>query len=252
MTGTDAIKFEVEHAALTDCGRVRRQNEDNWSADPAAGLYVVSDGLGGHAAGELASKIVVETLPLLLQQRLPPAGSLAGATETVREALRELSRAVYRQTQREPALEGMGATVVLAVVRHASALIAHVGDSRAYRFRGGVLERLTRDHSLVQILVDYGEITPEEATRHPARGCVTRSVGMLGDPLPECRLVDLHPGDRLLLCSDGLVGMVDDAEICDILATGGSLDAVCHRLIDAANDAGGRDNITVLLVEGKG
>ena len=246
------MKFELEHAALTDCGLVRHHNEDNWSADSTAGIYVVADGLGGHTAGELASKIVVEALPLLLKPRLPAIGSLAGVTDTVREAVREVSRQVFQETQKDPTLYGMGATVVMAVVRQTSALVAHLGDSRAYRFRHGLLERLTRDHSVVQLLVDYGEITAEQAAIHPARGCVTRSVGMTGEAMPECRLIDLDPGDRLLLCSDGLVGMVSDTGIYEILAQGGSLETVCHRLVEAANDAGGRDNITVLLVAGKG
>lgn len=241
--------IRVTHAALTDRGRVRRRNEDNWSADAAAGLYVVSDGLGGHSAGELASKIVVEALPLLLKERLPPSGDLINAVKPASGALRDLSRQVYEQTRGEPGLEGMGATVVLAVVRGAQALIVHLGDSRAYRFHNGRLGRLTNDHSVVQLLIDYGEITPDEARTHPARGCVTRSVGMAGEPVPECRLVELQPGDRLLLCTDGLVGMLVDEEISRILAAGGELEAVCRRLVDAANEAGGRDNVTVLMLE---
>ena len=243
------MSCEIEHAALTDRGRVRRRNEDNWSADPTAGIYVVSDGLGGQSAGALASQIVVETLPLLLRKRLPRAGDLAVAADLVRGVLCELSRQVYRQTQGEPGLEGMGATVVLAVVRETQALLAHLGDSRAYWFRDGRLERLTSDHSVVQLLIDDGEISPEQARTHPARGCVTRSVGMAGEPLPECRLVELQPGDRLLLCTDGLIGMVDDRSLGQILAAEGELKTACQRLIEAANEAGGKDNITVLLLE---
>lgn len=192
----------------------------------------------------------VETLPRLLRDRLARIKALGGskAKACVKAALCQLSNRLYQQAHDEPGLDGMGATVVLALVRGAKALIAHMGDSRAYLYRDGLFEQLTRDHSIVQLLVDNDEIGPEDAATHPAQGQITRYVGMEGEPLPDVRLVQLRSGDRLLLCSDGLTGMLSDEQILSILAKNCEPDAACRRLIDAANDAAGTDNITVVLV----
>jgi len=244
------VSLKIEHAGLTDKGRVRDHNEDNWATDPAHGLYIVSDGLGGQLAGEVASKIVVETLPAMLRQRLTDVADLAEpfAYQQLLEAIAELSHQVYEQTKGQLGLEGMGATVVLALIRDSKALIAHMGDSRAYLLRDGKLKRLTRDHSIVQLLIDNGEIKPEQAVTHPARGRVTRSIGMEGEPLPEARVLQIKSGDRLLLCSDGLVGMLTDKKIQSILKNGTDPAATSRRLIDAANEAGGKDNVTAVII----
>jgi len=199
----------------------------------------------------LASKIVVETLPRLLQKRMARVRNLGSpkAAKRLHDALTELSTQVYRETHGEPGLEGMGATVVLALVRDAKALVGHMGDSRAYLLRGSQLERLTKDHSIVQLLLDVGEISPEEAATHPARGQVTRSVGMEGEPLPEVRHVELRPADRLLLCTDGLTGLLSDDEILQILQSESEPEAACRHLIDAANQAGGKDNVTAVVLD---
>jgi serine/threonine protein phosphatase PrpC len=244
------MKVKVRHAGLTDQGRVREQNEDTWAADQKEGLYLVSDGIGGQVAGAMASRIVAETLPGLIRQGLSGISDLAdpAATRRVGEAISQLSRELQQQTHGKPGLEGMGATVVLGLVRNSKALIAHMGDSRAYLWRKGRLEQLTKDHSIIQLLLDNGEIKPEEVSTHPARGWMTRSVGMAGEPLPELRLLDLHPGDRLLLCTDGLTAMVSDVVILSILNGHSQPKEICRRLVDAANEAGGKDNITVVLV----
>lgn len=142
----------------------------------------------------------------------------------------------------------MGSTVVCALVRGNKALVAHLGDSRAYLLRAGRLKQLTRDHTLVEVLLHSGEITLEEAATHPARGRLTRAVGMAGEALPQTRLFELRPGDLVMLSTDGLTGMVNDGQILSILTQPLSLDLRCQRLIDAANAAGREDNITVVLL----
>jgi protein phosphatase len=240
----------IRYAGQTDTGRVRTENEDRWFADPERGLFLVSDGIGGAFAGGLASRIVVETLPPLLHEgmaRIKAIGS-SKAKECVKAALCELSNRLFQQARNQAGLAGMGATVAMALMRGSQALIAHMGDSRAYLYRNALFLQLTRDHSLVQLLVDNDEIRPEDAATHPAHGQITRYVGMEGDPLPDVRLVKLRSGDRLLLCTDGLTAMLSDHQILSILANNREADAACHQLVDAANEAGGKDNITVVLI----
>ena len=164
-------------------------------------------------------------------------------------ALAGLSADIRSRTEGLPGLEGMGATVVLALVCGNRALIAHIGDSRAYRHRQGSkgsLELLTKDHSVVQMLIERREVTRSEVHSHPARSQLTRFVGMPGEPLPEVRCIELRPGDRLLLCSDGLTNMVCDMELFEVLGLGLSSEKICKRLVAAANRAGGRDNVSVV------
>jgi len=245
------VTVRIRHAGRTDRGRVRAHNEDAWVADPQQGLYVVADGMGGEFAGALAAKVVVETLPSLLRQKMAGIEDFArpGAATPLLAALAELSHRLRQETEHQPGLAGMGATVVLALIRGAQALVAHLGDSRAYLLRGGGLERLTRDHSLVQLLLDGGEITPAEAATHSARGQLTRNVGMAGEPLPEARVLALSPGDRLLLCTDGLTGMLSDAELPALAGPNQGPEETCARLVQAANEAGGKDNVTVVVMD---
>ncbi|MBF0336891.1 MAG: Stp1/IreP family PP2C-type Ser/Thr phosphatase [Nitrospirae bacterium] len=244
----------ISYAGLTDKGRIRKRNEDNWSVDPEKGVYIVSDGMGGHAAGDLASRLVVEMLPILLNKRMKDVTTLnsAKATEQLNVALTELNEQVRSVSKSKPGLSGMGATVVLLLVRDMTALLAHMGDSRAYLLRNGKFKQLTMDHSVIQVLINSGEITPEEASTHPARGKITRCIGMAGDALPETMLLELKPGDRILLCSDGLTGMLADNTIMDIIGEYRDNKAACQTLIDSANNAGGLDNITVVLVDCQG
>lgn len=244
----------LRYAGQTDRGLVRQRNEDNWLVWLEKGLFIVSDGMGGHAGGQVASTIVVQTLSRLLEQRLGDVGDWAApaVAQTLTAALVDLSNRVRDESRQQPGLVGMGATVVVVLIREAQALLAHLGDSRAYRWRDGHLEQLTVDHSIVQLLIDTGEITREEATVHPARGQVTRYVGMEGEALPETRLLVLSPGDRLLLCSDGLTDMVADGELVTQLQAHPEPHAACRALIDAAKTAGGRDNITVLVIDYSG
>ena len=235
---------------LSDRGRVRERNEDRWSAHADLGLFIVSDGMGGRPAGEVASEVVVATLPTLVAHHFGahPDLDAPDAPQRLRTVLTELSADLREGSQDTPRLAGMGATAVVALVSQATALIAHVGDSRAYLLSARGLHRLTRDHSLAQALIDAGAITAQQAAGHPARGQLTRHMGMVGEALPDARRVALQPDDRLLLCSDGLTDMLDDARIQDVLDRSPDPEHACHALVEAANDAGGTDNITVLVI----
>ena len=255
------MSFRILHSGLTDTGRVRAGNEDAWAADPAQGLYIVADGMGGHNAGEIAAQLVVHSLPKLVRKRIGNGGGNGDGTAAspprtakalarrLRSAVARLNREVYEHSMSDPDLRGMGATVVAVMVRGTEAVVVHLGDSRAYLLRDGKLKPLTKDHSVVQALIDLGEITEAEAATHPERNRITASVGMPGDATPDTKRVHLREGDKLLLCSDGLANMVADAEIGQILGRRRSPEMVCQDLVDAANVAGGHDNITAVVVE---
>jgi serine/threonine protein phosphatase PrpC len=244
------MRLTIRYAGLTDRGRVRQTNEDSWVADPKQGLFIVADGMGGEFAGALASRAVVATLPELVRKQFATTKCFEykRARQQIAEAIATLSKQLHQQTHNTPGLEGIGSTVVCALVRGSQALVAHMGDSRAYQLRGGRLKRLTTDHTLIQALLHAGDINPREAATHPARGQLTRSVGMPGEPLPVSRLLQLRPGDLLMLCTDGLTGMLGDNQIFSILKNPGPLDIQCRRLVEGANGAGGMDNVTVLLI----
>jgi PPM family protein phosphatase len=240
----------IGYAGLSDVGRVRTDNEDHWFADPLQGLYLVADGIGGAVAGGLAAQIVAEVLPPLLRRKLRATENLAApeTAQRVAAALVELSQQLHQKSQATQGLKGMGSTVVLALVHGLHAVVAHLGDSRAYLLHAGRLECLTKDHTLAQLLADRGQITSHELATHSARGQLTRFVGMGTESLPDARLVTLAPGDRLLLCSDGLSSMLSDPQIRDILSQQAAPETACRQLIAAANHAGGKDNITAVVL----
>lgn len=213
-------------------------------------MFIVSDGMGGRVAGELASKIVVEVFPDFLFERLQQHQALDTVTskQIVVQALCELSEMIQRESSKRPDFFGLGATVVMALIRRSYMLLAHVGDSRAYLFRDNTLRLLTKDHSIIQLLIDMGQLKPEDAATHPSRSQITQFMGMEGKVVPDVQGIELQPGDRLLLCSDGLTGMIADADIEKILKQPASPEGTCQALIDAANDAGGKDNISVILI----
>lgn len=238
-------------SALSHPGAVRARNEDAFVLLPACDLYAVSDGIGGQPHGDVASRIVVDALPgLLCDPRTGHVPSDPDLLELCRDGLRLLSRRVRAEAGRRPGWAGMGATVVLVLIRGAHATVAHLGDSRAYLFRAGSLLRLTTDHSVVELLVRRGEITVAEARRHPARGQITRFVGMPNELDAEATGVDLLPRDRLLLCSDGLTGVIEDSGLASALAsTAGDPGAACRRLLEEALAVGAPDNVTVLVAD---
>jgi serine/threonine protein phosphatase PrpC len=223
----------AEHAALSDVGRAREANEDSFLERPP--LFAVADGMGGAQAGEVASRIAVETL----------AGATSG--HDVRRAIEQANERIHESAQRDRDRAGMGTTVTAAWVGPGALTIAHVGDSRAYRLRDGALEQLTEDHSLVGSLVRMGTITPAEADDHPQRSVILRAVGVDGQVEVDVEEHETIPGDVYLLCSDGLSGMVRDEVIEETLALDAPLTGMAGMLIELANASGGRDNITAVL-----
>lgn len=228
----------AETAWKTDTGRQRRDNEDN--AFARAPIFVVADGMGGAQAGEVASRIAIEAF----EQGLPDSGS---AEERLADRVREANRRIYERSRSEHERAGMGTTLTAAYVDDAHLAIAHVGDSRAYRFRDGSLERLTQDHSLVEELVRQQKLTPEQAAEHPQRSIITRALGPEPDVEVDTWTYPARAGDILLLCSDGLTSMVSEERVAEIVASSESLQRSADELVDEANEAGGRDNITVVL-----
>jgi serine/threonine protein phosphatase PrpC len=229
----------AESAKDTDVGRQRRVNEDSLLVRPP--LFVVADGMGGHQAGEVASGLAVEAFTAGLPDGGDPAEfRLAGLIQTANRQIHDTSRSDAEHA-------GMGTTITAAYVDLESVAIAHVGDSRAYRWRDSELERLTDDHSLVEELIRQGKLTAEEAEEHPQRSIVTRALGPEPDVQVDTKTVPARDGDVFLLCSDGLTGMIGEAGLARVLAGGGTLDTQVRALVAAANEAGGRDNITVVL-----
>lgn len=222
----------------TDTGRQRRDNED--SAFVRAPLFVVADGMGGAQAGEVASAMAVEAF----HQDLPDEGS---PEERLTARIRSANRRIYDVSRTEHEHAGMGTTLTAVYLADDYLAVAHVGDSRAYIFRDGALTRLTQDHSLVEELVRQGKLTEAQAAEHPQRSIITRALGIESDVDVDTWSYPMRAGDVVLLCSDGLTSMISEEQVAGILAAEASLDRAGDRLIAAANDAGGRDNITVVL-----
>lgn len=242
---------DIEFSALTDVGRLRANNEDAVVVDEEHGVVVLADGMGGYNAGEVASALAVEMISAELGRWLQQASAVATMRD-VRRAMEicvdSANREIFDTANTHEAYTGMGTTLVMAVVHGATLAVGHVGDSRAYRWRAGELVQLTRDHSLLQEQLDIGLITPEEAATSANRNLVTRALGVEDTVLLDVQEVPLEAGDIYLLCSDGLNDMLADADIAAALDAAEALDTLCRRLIDSANDAGGRDNVSVALI----
>lgn len=241
----------VRAAGITDIGKTRLGNEDAFALLVNQRLYIVADGMGGQNAGALASEIVVKTLPKMIERRLEDESGhdVELMSNHLQDTILSLSQRVWKEAQSRHDLAGMGATVVVASVYPDHTFIAHMGDSRAYLFRHGELRQLTQDHSVVAILLRQGEITAEEAKHHPARGRISRYVGMEAEAYPDVQCFPTAVGDRLLLCTDGLTGMVSDSVIREVLSEFPDPDRACRVLVEAANVAGGKDNITAVVVD---
>lgn len=231
-------------AGFSHQGQLRPHNEDAFLADPERGLLAVADGMGGHAAGEVASRLAIEAVSRVFDD-LPAGGD--DVAERLRHAVEEANRGIAGEIERNPEFRGMGTTLVVAAAAGPRCLIAHVGDSRAYLVREGQIRQLTVDHSFVNELVRLGMLSREQAARDPRRNVVTRALGSSGMVMPDILEQDMNPGDLLLLCSDGLNTMVPDEKILEALAGATDLEACGQALVQAANAAGGEDNITVVL-----
>ena len=249
------MPITIELHAAVDPGRARSNNEDAVAVDDAVSLAVLADGMGGYNAGEVASKMATEFVSSELGRWLREASAQASDAEVRRATdicVDNANRAIFNAANSNPQYAGMGTTLVVALFRQSRLLVGHVGDSRAYRLRGGRLQQITRDHSLLQEQIDAGLITPEQAAFSANKNLVTRAVGVEDTVLLETHLHEVQPGDLYLLCSDGLSDMLSDASIAQTLQMHDSLPTMGRALVDAANEAGGKDNISLVLARASG
>jgi protein phosphatase len=253
-----SLRGKIIFAEITHTGRVREHNEDAIGSNADAGLMVLADGMGGYNAGEVASGIAVQTVTELAmaganrEQRdeIDPHSGLMRQSIVLRDAVYRANKIIFQTAQSQTHCEGMGTTIVACMFYDNKVSIAHVGDSRAYRLRGGAFEQMTLDHSLLQELVDRGFYSEEEAQRSTNRNYVTRALGVEPSVEVEVHEYEVLPDDVYLLCSDGLPDMVEDEDIHLTISTfNASLDVVGQQLIDLANNHGGRDNVSVMLAQ---
>lgn len=243
------MSIRWEATGRSDPGRVRQQNEDHFLLDPARGLFLVADGMGGHAAGEIASELAARTVGEMLGEAVDRDTDEAEMEAALRASFAAAHRAIVAFCARSPRSRGMGTTLTTCILRASGTFhLGHIGDSRAYRLRGGTLKQLTRDHTWVQEEVDAGRLSPAAARAHRHAHVITRALSAETRDEPDVLAGHTLPGDLLLLASDGLTGMLGDEEIAHILRGEGSLDERTEALVREANRAGGADNITVLLV----
>jgi len=254
------LRGKIDFAELTDTGRVREHNEDAIGSIGDIGLMVLADGMGGYNAGEVASGIAVQIVTNLAAEGanreerddIDPHSGMMRQSIVLRDAIYRANKIIYQTAQSQTHCEGMGTTIVACMFYDDKISIAHVGDSRAYRIRGGQLDQVTLDHSLLQELVDRGFYSAEEAQRSTNRNYVTRALGVEPTVEVEVHEYEVLPDDIYLLCSDGLCDMVEDDDIHLTISTfNASLDVVGQQLVDLANDHGGRDNVSVMLAQVK-
>lgn len=238
-------------AGRSDVGRVRQGNEDAFFTDTQRGVFIVADGMGGHVAGEVASAIVTQTVGPGVGQALEQGLRGSELQNRTLELIKEANQAILERADNEPEKRGMGTTLtLLTLVPDSEYFMDQVGDSRGYLLRDGQLQQVTRDHTVVQQQVDRGALTPEQAREHPLSHILTRALGTEENVEADSYGDAVRPGDIFLLCSDGLSGMLSDDRINEILATPtDELQEIADALVDAANDAGGLDNVTAVVVK---
>ncbi|MDP9122099.1 MAG: Stp1/IreP family PP2C-type Ser/Thr phosphatase [Acidobacteriota bacterium] len=248
--------LRVKACGLSDVGLTRVHNEDYFEIDPRHRLYVVADGMGGHSHGEVAAQLAVRAIHDFIEKSsdrdttwpAKPDPRLRRHSNLLKHAVRTAHDNVLRAISKDGTLHGMGTTVVGLLLSGGIAAVAHVGDSRAYRLRGGRLELLTQDHTWVNEQVVAGLLSKEQARSHPLKNVVTRALGGESDVLVDVRELEVQAGDLYLLCSDGLTTMLSDPDIHERLASGLSLHEICRSLVNDANARGGIDNVTVVLL----
>lgn len=246
------LKHTLQIAGCTDPGRMRARNEDAIGEDAELGLMVLADGMGGHSGGDVASRIAVDTILAELRQALGRGSAQEESTEEtglqVREAIIQANRTIHEAAAGDVRNTGMGTTLAVVLLRGGRMTLAHVGDSRIYRFRNGQLEQMTVDHTLIQELVDRGLCSADQARTSLNRNLVTRALGIDSTVAVDIREEQVMPGDIYLLCSDGLNDMLEDATIEDILSRHQTdLSEASRKLVQQANESGGRDNISVMI-----
>lgn len=251
--------MKVDYKGVTDVGRKREANEDCFATIPEDQLFVVADGMGGHAAGEVAARLAVTAIADFIASTRRDAEitwpfeydtSLSLESNRLKTAIRFANQKILDTILHKKDLEGMGTTLVGVMLGNGRACVGHVGDSRAYLIRGQDIVQLTSDHSWVNEQVKLGFLTPDDASRHPFRNVVTRALGSKEDVLVDVVERDVQPGDVLVLCSDGLNTMLDDAEIVATVAQNTSdVEAAAEALVAKANQKGGEDNVTVILIK---
>jgi protein phosphatase len=248
----------LEVASHTDPGMVRSHNEDSIASDSDKGLVVLADGMGGYNAGEVASgmatTVITTELQQMLEDHLPfevdPQSGQTLAQGMLREQIAKANTSIYQAAQSQPQYAGMGTTLVVAMFHDNKVTVAHIGDSRLYRLRDDTFSQVTKDHSLLQEQIDSGLITPEQAKTSQNKNLVTRALGIDPTVEPEIHDYDTEVGDIYLLCSDGLCDMVSDEDIGMAVQTlGANLKLCCQQLVQMANDNGGRDNVSVILIK---
>lgn len=251
--------MDIEAYGRTDPGPVRENNEDTFLIDIEHGIYVLADGMGGHAKGEVASQMSVETVHEILMgeedpdetrlvRDVEPEDPADVLRERLRYAMNQASVRIRRESELRPEARNMGTTLVVLVIEDGQAHLAHVGDSRAYLYRRGRLTRLTRDHTVVQQEIDAGRLTPELARLVPHKHILTQSVGFHGPVEPDTTTRVIEPEDIFILCSDGLTDPLDDDRIAQLLADN-PIDSLADVLVDEALAAGGEDNVTVIVAQ---
>lgn len=246
------IPYTVRACGQTDVGLIRENNEDAWKIIAESNIFILADGMGGHAAGEVAAQTAVESYVKLIKEYLPPTRSikeLAQTQDTLSQLIGEVNKVVYRMSRSEAKMHGMGTTLCCSYFHPDGLIIGHVGDSRTYIARGGQLHQLTEDHSLVQELVGLGELSPRQAKSYSHRNIITKAIGT--EPFIEPALYkhSLQKNDLLLMCSDGLTDLLSDQEILNHLIQATTLEQKAASLIEDANRHGGNDNVTVILME---
>lgn len=251
-----ALRSPLEVVTRSDVGQVRTHNEDAVYANPALGLAILADGMGGYNAGEVASAMVTTLLGSGLEKSFMPGSTLLATQErrllaqnALEAEIASANSAVYAASQNQPQYAGMGTTLVMALFHGNSMTAAHIGDSRLYRLRGREFRLLTRDHSVLQEQIDRGELTQEQARHSQHKNLVTRALGVDPTVLPEINDHDTRPGDIYLFCSDGLSDLVEDEDIAAILRqSAADLETAATQLVERANDCGGHDNVSLILV----